>query len=95
MNHCLKKISHVSHRSTRLLAEYDNLYIPRYRNNRLQKYIKLHGVKIWKSIPKELKKLSYNLFKNSYEQYLISLQLIKMINFYPIIQKTTCDDLKT
>ena len=51
-----QKINQVSNRSTRLSAEQDNLYIPRYRNNRLQGCIKYQGVKIWNLIPKEIKK---------------------------------------
>ena len=41
-----QKTNQVSNQSTRLSAEQDNLYIPRYRNNRLQRCIKYQGVKI-------------------------------------------------
>ena len=51
-----QKTNQVSNRSTRLSAEQDNLYIPRYRNNRLQRCIKYQGVKIWNLTPKEIKK---------------------------------------
>ena len=68
-----QKIHQVSNRSTRLSAEQDNLYIPRYRNNRLQRCIKYQGVKIWNIIPKEIKKSTYNIFKNKYKKYLLSL----------------------
>ena len=70
-----QKNNQVSNRSTRLSAEQDNLYeyIPRYRNNRLQRCIKYQGVKIWNLIPKEIKKSTYNIFKNNYKKYLLSL----------------------
>ena len=68
-----QKTNQVSNRSTRLLAEQDNLYIPRYRNNRLQRRIKYEGVKIWNLTPKEIKKSTYNIFKNNYKKYLLSL----------------------
>ena len=68
-----QKIHQVSNRSTRLSVEQDNLYIPRYRNNRLQQCIKYQGVKIWNLIPKEIKKSTYNIFKNKYKKYLLSL----------------------
>ena len=42
-----QKTNQVSNRSTRLSADQDNLYIPRYRNNRLQRCIKYQGVQIW------------------------------------------------
>ena len=41
-----QKTNQVSNRSTRLSVEQDNLYILRYRNNRLQWCIKYQGVKI-------------------------------------------------
>ena len=50
-----QKTNQVSNRSTRLSAEQDNLYIPRYPNNILQRCIKYQGVKIWNLIPKEIK----------------------------------------
>ena len=68
-----QKTNQVSNRSTRPSAEQDNLYIPRYRNNRLQRCIKYQGVKIWNLIPKEMKKFTYNIFKNNYKKYLLSL----------------------
>ena len=56
-----QKTNQVLNRSTRLSAEQDNLYIPRYRNNRLQRCIKYQGVKIWNLIPKEIKKFPYTV----------------------------------
>ena len=29
--------------------------LPRYRTTKLQKYIKYHGVKVWNSIPQEIR----------------------------------------
>ena len=73
-----QKTNQVSNRSTKLSVEQDNLYIPRYCNNRLQRCIKCQGVKIWNLIPKEIKKSTYNIFKNNYKKYLFSLYYIKL-----------------
>ena len=55
-----QKTNQVSNRSTKLSAEQDNLYIPRYRNNRLQRCIKYQAVRILNLIPKEIKQSTYN-----------------------------------
>ena len=60
-----QKTTQVSNQNTRLSSEQDNLYIPKYRNNRLQRCIKCQGVKIWNLIPKEIKKFTYDIYKNS------------------------------
>ena len=59
-----KKKHQVSIRHTRQSKDKDNLYIPKYRSNRLQRSIKYQGVKIWNNIPSEIKRRSFNSFKS-------------------------------
>ena len=42
-------------RSTRLASSELNLYLPRYKSQKLQKSFKYQGVKIWNSVPLDLK----------------------------------------
>ena len=67
-----KKTSDASKRTTRQSCKSSNLYIPRYRSNRLQKSIKYQGVKVWNSISENIKKLSKNLFKKQLKEYFLS-----------------------
>lgn len=67
-----KKTCDISTRNTRQ-STGNQYYIPRYRTNRLQKCIRYQGVKIWNSIPQDLKDLPYNKFKQRYKEHLISL----------------------
>ena len=51
-----QKTNQVSNQSTRLSAKQEKLYIPRYCNNRLQRFIIYQGVvKIWNFITKKIK----------------------------------------
>ena len=67
-----KITSDVLKRIIRQSCKSSNLYIPRYRSNRLQRSIKYQGVKVWNSIPENIKKLSENLFKKQLKEYFLS-----------------------
>ena len=45
-------------RTTRLASYSNNLHLPRYKTNKMQRSFKFQGVKIWNSIPNDLRKLS-------------------------------------
>ena len=50
------KATSVSQKQTRSsIAHIDLLYIPRYRSNKLQRSLKYQGVKVWNSIPPEIR----------------------------------------
>ena len=57
-------------RTTRLALSELNLYLPKYRTQKLQKSFKYQGAKIWNSVPYELKKLPFHQFKLKYKKYL-------------------------
>ena len=59
-------------RITRLASYSNNLYLPRYKTNKLQKSFKFQGIKIWNSIPNDLRKLSFNQFKMKCKKILLS-----------------------
>ena len=61
-------------RSTRTSQMKNQLYIPRFRTNRLQRSIKYREVKVWNDIPKEIKhnKCNFSAFKRINKKYLIS-----------------------
>ena len=59
-------------RTTRLASYSNNLYLPRYKTNKMQRSFKFQGVKIWNSIPNDLRKLSFNQFKMKYKKILLS-----------------------
>ena len=59
-------------RTTRLVSYSNNLYLPRYKTNKLQRSFKFQGVKIWNSIPNDLTKLSFNQFKMKYKKIILS-----------------------
>jgi hypothetical protein len=66
------KTSNISNKSTRQTST-NNLYIPRYRTNKLQRCIKYQGVKVWNSVPTELKNLALNYsFNRQLKEFLIS-----------------------
>jgi len=50
-NDYFKRFSDISTRTTRSSTNPNNLYIPRYKTNRMQRSIKFQDVKIWNSIP--------------------------------------------
>ena len=57
--------------TTRLALSELNLYLPRYRTQKLQKSFKHQGAKIWNSASYELKNLPFDQFKSKYKQYLL------------------------
>ena len=61
-------------RSTRTSQMKNQLYIPRFRTNRLQRSIKYRGVKVWNNIPNEIKnnKCNFSAFKRINKKYLVS-----------------------
>ena len=58
-------------RTTRLALSELNLYLPRYRTQKLQKSFKYQGAKIWNSVPYEFKKLPFDQFELKYKKYLL------------------------
>ena len=59
--------------STRNYKTNQSLYLTHYSTNRTQRSFKYLGVKIWNSIPQNIKQHStYRNFRNSYKYYLIS-----------------------
>ena len=58
-------------RTTRLALFELNLYLPRYRTQKLQKSFKYQEAKIWNSVAYELKKLPFDQFKLKYKKYLL------------------------
>ena len=64
----------INKRSTRASQKKNQLYIPRFRTNRLQRSIKYRGVKVWNDIPNEIKNNNGNLstFKKIHKKHLIS-----------------------
>ena len=75
-------------RSTRTSQMKNQLYIPRFRTNRLQRFIKYRGVKVWNDIPNEIKdnKCNFSAFKRINKKYLISQVIwflqIKVLFFF-------------
>ena len=64
--------SEVSQKNTRSTQPRRNcLYIPRYASNRMQKYIRFQGVKIWNDIPSNIQNSSYNSFKIRFKKHLL------------------------
>ena len=59
-------------RTTRLASYSNNLYLPRYKTNKMQRSFKFQGVKICNSIPNDLRKLSFNQFKMKCKKILLS-----------------------
>ena len=64
----------INKRSTRALQKKIQLYIPRFRTNRLQRSIKYREVKVWNDISNEIKNNNGNLstFKKIHKKHLIS-----------------------
>ena len=58
-------IASVHTRSTRLASSQYSLYLPRYKTLTLQRNIKFQGVKIWNSVPLEIKKITLQSIQNS------------------------------
>ena len=66
------KVDEVSQRATRHSVNKYSLYTPRYPTNRLQRSIKYQGVKIWNSIPNDIKSLKFQQFKSRFKTFLLS-----------------------
>ena len=61
-----------SSRATRQSSDCNNLSIPRYRTNKLQRCIRYQGVRIWNCIPTNIRAFSHKKFKYSYKNFLLS-----------------------
>ena len=48
------RIPEINKRNTRASQKKNQLYIPRFRTNKLQKSVKYRGIKVWIGIPKEI-----------------------------------------
>ena len=57
------KVGHVNTRTTRSSSNPNNLYIPCYKSNKIQRSIKYQGIKVWNSIPVEIQNLPKSRFK--------------------------------
>ena len=64
----------IKKRSTRTSQKKNQLYIPRFQTNRLQRSIKYRGVKVWNDIPNEIKNNidTLSTFKKIHKKHLIS-----------------------
>ena len=70
-----KKTSNVSKRIMRQSSKSSNLYIPRYKSNRLQRSIKYQVVKVWNSIPENIKKTLQKFIQETAQRtFFITLQ---------------------
>ena len=65
-------VDEVSQRATRQSVDKYSLYTPCYPTNRLQRSIKYQGVKIWNSIPNDIKSLKFQQFKSRFKTFLLS-----------------------
>ena len=67
------KNSNVTNRVTRFTNNCEmTLYIPLYTSSKMQRSMKYQGVKIWNSIPRQIKSSSFKAFKTKYKQHLIA-----------------------
>ena len=63
----------INKRSTRASQKKNQLYIPRFRTNRLQRSIKYRGVKVWNDIPNKIKNNgNLSTFKKIHKKHLVS-----------------------
>ena len=64
----------INERSMRASQKENQLYIPRFRTNRLQRSIKYRGVKVWNDVPNKIKNNNGNFstFKKIHKKHLIS-----------------------
>ena len=58
-------------RKNRSSINSNNLYIPRFRSNKLQRSINYQDVLVWNSIPLEIQKFSKFAFKKRLKEYYI------------------------
>ena len=65
------KTSQISPPATRSSINTNNLYIPRYRTNKLQRSVRYQGVKVWNSIPSDIQKLPERHFIRKLKSHLL------------------------
>ena len=73
------KVGPVNTPTTRSSSNPNNLYIPCYKTNRIQRSIKYQGVKVWNSIPVEIQNLPKSRFRIKLKSHLMQAYL-KEIN---------------
>ena len=61
----------VSKRENRSSINPNDLYIPRFRSNRLHRSMKCQGVMVWNLIPIDIQNLSKFAFKQRLKEYYI------------------------
>ena len=61
-----------SNLATRQSSDNTHLNIPPYHTAKLQRCIKYQGVKVWNSIPQEIKSFSFRKFKLHYKKSLLA-----------------------
>ena len=59
----------------------NNLYIPCFRSNRLQRSVKYQGVMVWNSIPLEIPNLSKFAFRKTSQRILHTVVFINYVKF--------------
>ena len=88
----LTSVASVHTRSTALESSQYSLYLPRYETLKLQRNIKLQGVKIWNSVPQEKNypssDLKYNIKSTSCQIILDVASFILFGNFMTISSVT-------
>ena len=66
------KNSNVTNRITRFTNNCEmTLYIASYTSSKMQRSMKYQGVKIWNSIPRQIKSSSFRAFKTKYKNTLL------------------------
>ena len=65
-----------THTNKRLAISELNLYLTRYKTQKLQKSFKYQRAKIWNSVPYEFKKLPFDQLKLKNKKYLSLIQMI-------------------
>lgn len=72
LNSFFEKACNVSQRNTRSSSNHDDLlYIPRFRSNKLQRSIKYQGVKVWNSIPPDIRASSPQSFASKLKNFFL------------------------
>ena len=69
------KVSNIHSCNTRSVV-HNNLYLPKFSTNRCQNSFQYQGVKIWNSIPCDLRNQSYSKFKSNYKKILLNSYLL-------------------
>ena len=58
-------VASVHTRSTRLASSHYSLFLPRYKTLKLQRNFEFQRVKIWNSVPLEIKKITLQSIQNT------------------------------